>query len=396
MSKIELFTEDNNNNNDTPIDDPNTENENTDDQNTENENTDDQNTDDQNTETDDNINQSKSLPNDTTDNEDNDEQDDDELDVDSDPEKAELNDLVNVDEQDDDELSDDDINNLINRTFGDDPSLDAIDRDIYVMKKPSDLLPNDGLSLDEKLTDLDVDEDGEDTLFSMSNAGKAALDQIGSVQEEGDELAALIIAVPIDFFTLTIEAVVKIIGATLEKPINNIDEYLGPIRQALQGLYNIVQPIVLLIDNMVGLPFSIGALLWSTLCNVFKVFGAKVSCNAKYEPPHIIMELFDAITEVNIFRIKDLIFNEEFRNNIIAAIRTFFTKIIETILLIIKAMSMIGKILENLIAGIKKIVELIEEVTTKENLQIFLIIIIMLAIGYILLFSSNKVMELIQ
>ena len=65
-------------------------------------------------------------------------------------------------------------------------------------------------------------------------------------------------------------------------------------------------------------------------------------------------------------------------------------------MLIIKAMSMIGKILENLIAGIKKIVDLIDEVTTKENLQIFLIVIILIVIGYILLFSSNKVMELFQ
>jgi len=301
MSKIinnfqykEFFTEPNNNDNEESptnsnnIDNENIDNENTDDQNIDNEqNEDEQNADEQN-EDEQNVNNNNTNIEDES----QDEIDDDELDEGDDPEESELDDMLNVDEQDDDELSAEDIDDLFNK-----PLIDEIDDDVYV---PPPIDPNsrmDGLKYDEKLTDLDVDDDDDDNLFAQGGAkGQAALDQLNSIAADGDELADLILSVPMDFINLAIDALVKLIGSVLQGPINKTDEYLQPIRQSLNGLYILVQPIIQLINNMIGLPFAVGALLWSTLCNVLKVFGVSLGCKTDFKPFNFLIEVFDVIT----------------------------------------------------------------------------------------------------
>jgi hypothetical protein len=399
MSKIinsfqyrEFFTEPNNNDNEEStgnsnnIDNENIDNENTDDQNIDDENTDEQNTDEQNTDEqneDDNTN--------NIEDESQDEIDDDELDEGDDPEESELNDMLNEDEQDDDELSDDDINSLIGNKFQDDPSKDEIDADVYIAPPIDPNSRMDGLKYDEKLTELDIDDDDDDNLFTQGGAkGQAALDQLNSIASDGDELADLILSVPMDFINLAIETLVKLIGAVLQGPINKTDEYLEPIRQALNGLYTLVQPIVQLINNMIGLPFAIGALLWSTFCNVMKVFGISLGCKTNFQPFNFLIEIFDVITNINPFKLKDFFFNDDYRARFMQGIKDIGKKIAETIILIIKVMSTITKIVEYLINGMKKIVGVIVDVTSSDNLQNFLLVLIMISIIYIVLFGTNK------
>ena len=390
MSKIinnlqyrEFFTEPNDTDESTTnsnnIDNENIDNENIDEQNEDNENTDEQNIDNENT------------GNQNIEDESQDEIDDDELDEGDDPEENELNDMLNEDEQDDDELSDDDINSLMGDKFKDDPSKDEIDDDVYVAPPIDRNSRMDGLKYDEKLTDLDVDDDDDDNLFTQGGAkGQAALDQLNSIAEDGDELADLILSVPMDFINLAIETLVKLIGSVLQGPINKTDEYLQPIRQALNGLYILVQPIVQLINNMIGLPFAVGALLWSTLCNVMKVFGVSLGCKTDFKPFNFLIEVFDVITNVNPFKLKDFFFNDDYRASFMQGIKDIGKKIAETIILIIKVMNTVTKIIEYLINGMKKVVGIIVDVTSSDNLQNFLLVLIMISIIYIVLFGTNK------
>lgn len=404
MSKIinnfqyrEFFTEPNNNDteesptNSNNIDNQNTDNENTDNQNTDDQNTDEENEDSQNEDSQNEDNQNTDEKTNNIEDESQDEIDDDELDEGDDPEENELNDMLNEDEQDDDELSEDDINSLIGNKFKDDPSKDEIDNDVYVPLRGNDNDKMDGLKYDEKLTDLDIDDDDDDNLFTQGGSkGEAALNQINSIQEDGDELANLLLSIPLDFINLLIETHVKLIGTVLQGPINKTDEYLQPIRQALNGLYILVQPIVQLINNMIGLPFAVGALLWSTLCNVMKVFGVSLGCKTNFKPFNFLIEVFDVITNINPFKLKDFYFNEEYRASFMQGIKDIGKKIAEAIILIIKVMNTVTKIIEYLINGMKKIVELIVDVTSSDNLQNFLLVLIMISIIYIVLFGTNK------
>lgn len=401
MSKIinnfryrEFFTEPNNNDTEeSPTNSNNIDNENTDNENTNDQNIDDQNTDEENEENQNTDDQNTDENNQNIEDESQDEIDDDELDEGDDPESNELNDMLNEDEQDDDELSEDDINSLINGNKGtrDDPSKDEIDEDVYVPLIGDKNSRMDDLKYDEKLTDLDIDDDDDDNLFKQGGAkGDAALNQINSIQEDGDEIANLLLSIPLDFINLLIETHVKLIGSVLQGPINKTDEYLQPIRQALNGLYILVQPIVQLINNMIGLPFAVGALLWSTLCNVMKVFGVSLGCKTNFQPFNFLIEVFDVITNINPFKLKDFYFNEEYRASFLQGIKDIGKKIAEAIILIIKVMNTVTKIIEYLIKGMKKTVELIVDVTSSDNLQNFLLVLIMISIIYIVLFGVNK------
>jgi hypothetical protein len=176
----------------------------------------------------------------------------------------------------------------------------------------------------------------------------------------------------------------------LEGPINKTDEYLEPVRQSLNGLYVILQPIVQLINNLIGLPFAIGSLLWSTICNVMKVFGINLQCKTNFQPFNFVMEIFYTITSINPFKIKDIIFNDSYRSNFMEGIKEIAKKISQVIILIIKVLNTITKIIEYLIKGMKKIVEVIVDVTSSDNLQNFLLVLVMISIIYIVLFGINK------
>jgi len=315
-----------------------------------------------------------------------DETDDDELDEGDDPENNELEDSLNVDEEDDDELSEDDM--IFNYSRADEK-----DTDIFIDKN---IDPNDGLDLDERLTDLDINEDDDENIFTQGGSkGQAALDKIGMMQEEGDELAALLLSVPMSLIELLIDVIVKLFGLTVEKPIKLIDQYLQPLRNSLNGLYLLIHPVIQLIDNFVGLPFAIGSLVYSTFCNVFKSFGVSMGCRTNYKVNHIIMELFDALTAINPFKVKDFFFNQDYRNILIQSIKDLGLKILETFILILKAINTISKIIEYLIIQIKNIVELIEKVTKPENLKNFLVVIITIILFYIVFYVLSKYLSMI-
>jgi len=379
MSKIinnlqyrEFFTEPNDTdeslNNSNNIDNENIDNQNIDNENTDEQNTDEQNIDEQNLD-------NESTGNQNIEDESQDETDDDELEAGDDPEMNELDDMLNEDEQDDDELSADDINSIIGDKIKDDPSKAEIDTDVFVRPEVDRNSRMDGLKYDEKLTDLEIDDDDADNLFTQGGSrGQAALDQLNDIQGDGDELADLLLSVPMDFINLAIDALVKLIGSVLQGPINKTDEYLQPIRQSLNGLYILAQPIVQLINNIIGLPFAVGALLWSTLCNIMKVFGASLVCKTNFIPFNFLIEIFDVITNVNPFKLKDFFFNDDYRASFMQGIKDIGKKIAETIILIIKVMNTITKIIEYLIEGMKKVIGLIVDVTSSDNLQNFLLV----------------------
>ena len=129
----------------------------------------------------------------------------------ADPDKKEVDDMFEGDENDDDELTDDDIENLLKDRFGGgtgDPAMDALldklndekDNDVYIppVFDPKQLKADP--NLDEKLTDMALDDDdADDNLFAQGGKnGEKAMEMINNIQGEGDELADLLISVPID------------------------------------------------------------------------------------------------------------------------------------------------------------------------------------------------------
>jgi hypothetical protein len=322
-----------------------------------------------------------------------DEQDDDELDEMDNEKDRLLNDEMEEDEMDDDELTDQDIDNLLDQKFPDNPNQDARDDEVFIAQKINILDLKNDPNLDEKLDDMDInDDDDEDNLFAQGGAnGERAQGMVNQIEREGDELAQLLLEVPIAVIMMSIEITLTLVGAILEVPINKVDEYLEPIRSALKRLYSLVLPIVLLINNIVGLPFAIGSFAWATLCNILKLFGVNVSCRANYEPSTYIIRMFEAITNINPFRFKDIVFNESFRNQLFDAVRVFVQQIIYTFVLIIKAISIIAKIIEGIIAGIKATIEVIRQITSKTNLLGFLTVLIMLSVFYLSFYGMNKI-----
>jgi hypothetical protein len=240
------------------------------------------------------------------------------------------------------------------------------------------------------------DDDTDDNLLKQGGAvGERAIEMISQMGNEGDELADLILEVPISFIELMIETVLKIIGAIFEGPISAVDSFLEPIRDALKGLYSILRPIVVLINYVIALPFSIGVFAWSTLCNIMKVLGIGAGqCNKEYKPNEELIILFDLIANINPFRFRDLFFSDDFRNSIFAAIRMLFMKIKDAFILIVKIINIVTKIIEFLINKMTEIIKITEEVTEKNNLQGFFAICIILGVIYLSLFGLKHVIDL--
>jgi len=324
----------------------------------------------------------------------------------ADPDKKEIDDMFEGDENDDDELTDDDIENLLKDRFGGgtgDPAMDALldklndekDNDVYVppVFDPKQLKvdPN----LDEKLTDMGLDDDdADDNLFAQGGKnGEKAMEMINNIQGEGDELADLLISVPIDLINLMMETVLKLIGAVFEKPINSIDSYLEPIRNALNQVYLIFQKIVRLINNIIGLPIAFVQLGWSVLCNSLKVFGVRLGCTTNFQVNNMLIEIYESIANINIFKFKDLVYSSEFRNTIMDAIRGLFTKLKDVMFLILKVINLASKMIEYMFNVIKNIIQIIDEVTEKNNLIGFIVVCIMLLIFYLSLYGIKSAIE---
>lgn len=325
---------------------------------------------------------------------------------DIDPDKKEVDDMFEEDENDDDELTDEDIENLLQNRFGGgtgDAAMDALldklndekDNDVYVppVFDPTKLKvdPN----LDEKLTDMALDDDDDDSnLFAQGGKnGERALEMINQIQGEGDELADLLISVPIDLINLMMDTVLKIIGAVFEKPINAIDSYLEPIRSALNQVYIIFQKIVRLINNIIGVPIAFAQLGWSVLCNVLKVFGVRLKCTTNFEVNNMLIEIYESIANINIFKFKDLVYSSDFRNTIMEAIRGLFTKLKDVMFLMLKVINLASKMIEYIFNVIKNVIKIIDEVTEKNNLIGFIVVCIMLLTFYLSLYGIKSAIE---
>ena len=325
---------------------------------------------------------------------------------DIDPDKKEVDDMFEEDETDDDELTDEDIENLLQNRFGGgtgDAAMDSLldklndekDNDVYVppVFDPTQLKvdPN----LDEKLTDMALDDDDDDSnLFAQGGKnGERALEMINQIQGEGDELADLLISVPIDLINLMMDTVLKIIGAVFEKPINAIDSYLEPIRSALNQVYIIFQKIVRLINNIIGVPIAFAQLGWSVLCNVLKVFGVRLKCTTNFEVNNMLIEIYESIANINIFKFKDLVYSSDFRNTIMEAIRGLFTKLKDVMFLMLKVINLASKMIEYIFNVIKNVIKIIDEVTEKNNLIGFIVVCIMLLTFYLSLYGIKSAIE---
>ena len=325
---------------------------------------------------------------------------------DIDPDKKEVDDMFEEDETDDDELTDEDIENLLQNRFGGgtgDAAMDSLldklndekDNDVYVppVFDPTQLKvdPN----LDEKLTDMALDDDDDESnLFAQGGKnGEKALEMINQIQGEGDELADLLISVPIDLINLMMDTVLKIIGAVFEKPINAIDSYLEPIRSALNQVYIIFQKIVRLINNIIGVPIAFAQLGWSVLCNVLKVFGVRLKCTTNFEVNNMLIEIYESIANINIFKFKDLVYSSDFRNTIMEAIRGLFTKLKDVMFLMLKVINLASKMIEYIFNVIKNVIKIIDEVTEKNNLIGFIVVCIMLLTFYLSLYGIKSAIE---
>jgi len=333
---------------------------------------------------------------------DNDKDDDDESNdlSDDDPdfinkeEKNELDELLTSDIKDEENLRSEDLDNIINLKFEDNPLLDEFDDEIYI--KPNITAEERDDDNDLKLSDLEIDnQDNDENLFDQGGAlGQEAKSLLGEFEDQGDDIAELILSIPIDLINLLVEVVLKMIGAVLEGPIDSFDQYLSPVREALGRLYEILLPIVTLINNIIGLPFSVGQFTWSIICNLMKLFGISVKCSTNYTQNTFILDMFNTITNMNIFRFKDIIYNDGFREELVGAIKMFYKKILESIGLILKAMLLIQKIIEFLIEQIKNIVNIIIEVTTEDNLLGFMITLVTIGVFYVTFYGLNSSVDL--
>jgi hypothetical protein len=309
-------------------------------------------------------------------------------------ETNELDELLTSDIKDEENLRSEDLDNIINSKFEDNPLLDEFDDEKYI--KPNITAEQRDDDDDLKLSDLEIDnQDNDENLFDQGGVlGQEAKSLLGEFEEQGDDIAELILSIPIDLINLLVEVLLKIIGAVLEGPIDSFDQYLSPVREALGRLYEILLPIVTLINNIIGLPFSVGQFTWSIICNLMKLFGISVKCSTNYTQNTFILDMFNTITNMNIFRFKDIIYNDSFREELVGAIKMFYKKILESIGLILKAMLLIQKIIEFLIEQIKNIVNIIIEVTTENNLLGFMITLVTIGVFYVTFYGLNSSVEL--
>jgi len=320
---------------------------------------------------------------------------------DPDPVKNEMDDLFEDDEQDEEVLTEAEIDDLIDGigNEGGVEEADESDEEVYVPPKIVDDPTKYNSENDGKLTDMTIDDDdADDNLLKQGGAvGERTLEMISQMSNEGDELADLILEVPITFIQMMVETILKIIGAVFEGPITAVDSFLEPIRDALKGLWSILRPIVVLINYVIALPISIGIFAWSTLCNVMKVLGiGNAKCNRDYTPNEELITFFDLISNINPFRFRDIFFSDDFRNSLFEAIRMLFMKIKDAFILIVKIINIVTKIIEFLIVKMTEIIKITEEVTQKNNLQGFFVIVIMLGIIYLTLFGLKHAIDLIE
>ena len=109
-----------------------------------------------------------------------------------------------------------------------------------------------------------------------------------------------------------------------------------------------------------------------------------------------IKNIYDRLTDIDILRPADIIFQEEPKRKFISAVTEYVKIWIQALTLIMKIIPVILKMIEFIINIIKETISIMTEVTDGENLKNLGVIIVMLGICYISLFGMTSVVSIYQ
>ena len=351
---------------------------------------------------------------------------------------TEVTDDLSTDESDDEGLSTDDLTqiNTIANPLPED--IDESDDDIYVRPVPKPLPKGQVLNdVDEQLSDLTLaDGTDDDNLFDQTGAAglraKAAIDKIAALGSGsggdidggggagggggGGGIAGLILRIPIKIIQMIMNAVLTIVGAALEKPINALDGFLQPIRDALYRLYLLLKDLFMFVDQLLMFPLNIAYMYYEIIRTAFSLFGfpsalprfqvgfgllqpfemqtciqtmgaelnnLNATCNSEDVQKTLIgpiMIVFMAISNINPFRLSDLFFSKDFRNQILNSIRVMFELIFVVFRYIFVALRIFEKLILLTIDIIGQTIGLVENVVTMDNITEFALVMIYSAI----------------
>jgi hypothetical protein len=230
---------------------------------------------------------------------------------------------------------------------------------------------------------------------------------------------------------MLINAVFKILGAVLERPIYALDSYLQPIRDALYRLYLLLRELIMFVDQLIMFPVNLIYMYYEIFRTSFSLFGfpsalprfndgfgllqpfdnntcnaimgkelnaIKATCNADDEDkskPVVgpLMIVFVAISNINPFRLADLFFSKSFRDELLGAIKIMFDLVFLVFRYILIAIRVIEKLILLAVDLIGQVIALIENVVTIDNISEFILVIIYCAIIIGSLIGVNQLIK---
>ena len=338
------------------------------------------------------------------------------------------------DESDDDGLNSDDLKQINSNANPIPEESDESDDDIYI--RPVPVPPPKGQSLgdvDEQLSDLTLadDNDSDNLLDQTGAAGQRAraladkmtalgggessnaLDFGGEGGGGGSGIAGLIMKIPLEIIKRVMNIFFDMIATIFDKPINLLDGYLSPIRDALYRLYLLLKEIITLLDQLVMFPLNLLYMYYEIFRSIFALFGfptalprfndgfgllqpfdvdtckvvmgTNIDKNSTCDPNDTnkekmvigpLMIIFTAIANMNIFRLADLYFNKSFRAGVLASIKVFFDMTFVGFRYILIAVRVIEKLVLFAIDLVGQLISLVENVVTLDNISEFTIVLI--------------------
>jgi len=337
------------------------------------------------------------------------------------------------DESDDDGLNGDDLRQINSNANPIPEESDESDDDIYI--RPVPVPPPKGQSLgdvDEQLSDLTLadDNDSDNLLDQTGAAGQRAraladkMTALGGGESSnaldfggegggGSGIAGLIMKVPLEIIKRVMNIFFDMIATIFDKPINLLDGYLSPIRDALYRLYLLLKEIITLLDQLVMFPLNLLYMYYEIFRSIFALFGfptalprftdgfgllqpfdvntcnivmgSNIDKNSTCDPNDTnkekmvigpLMIIFTAIANMNIFRLADLYFNKSFRAGVLASIKVFFDMTFVGFRYILIAVRVIEKLVLFAIDLVGQLISLVENVVTLDNISEFTIVLI--------------------
>jgi hypothetical protein len=229
----------------------------------------------------------------------------------------------------------------------------------------------------------------------------------------GSGIAGLIMKVPLEIIKRVMNIFFDMIATIFDKPINLLDGYLSPIRDALYRLYLLLKEIITLLDQLVMFPLNLLYMYYEIFRSIFALFGfptalprfndgfgllqpfdvdtckvvmgTNIDKNSTCDPNDTnkekmvigpLMIIFTAIANMNIFRLADLYFNKSFRAGVLASIKVFFDMTFVGFRYILIAVRVIEKLVLFAIDLVGQLISLVENVVTLDNISEFTIVLI--------------------